>query len=153
MKVFRSCGDYLSCWFAPHGGLSTAILGIDGKSRHVTGQLVGLRQQNALEYLCELWFVPKSTQVEIAVTKRVNARISNSEMFVESVMDRREGLCFSVILARQRILACPRRLFVLIYDHEHNVIGFPSKEIGQKAEAKKFVELVGNFADQSLTAS
>jgi len=152
MKVYRSCGDHLSCWFAPHGGLSTAVLSVEDRSRHVTGHLVGLRQHNALEYVRELWFVPKSTKVEIAITKRVNARISDSEMFVESVMDRREGMCFSVILARQRILVCPRRLFVLVYDAVHNVVGFPSEEVGHKLEAKKFVDLVGNFSDLCLIA-
>ena len=111
-RVFRVSGDSLSCWFAPNGSLSTAQLTVDGYSRLVTGQLIGLTLNNCSMYLTELGYQPSHDAHLIDLAHILNEVLLQRSMFVETVQRLPSSLLLSVISSSVRLLACPPRLLV-----------------------------------------
>jgi hypothetical protein len=65
----RANGDSVSLVFSPEGSVSTAFLHVDGKKLDVSGQLPGLCESNAEDYLSSFGWTPgQQTPIESAAS-------------------------------------------------------------------------------------
>ena len=118
LRVFRVNGDSLSCWFSPGGSLSSALLSVEGTQYDVSGQLPGLIEGNAEEYLTELGYSKSHAPGVARVGSSLNARLRDSSLFLEAVKVSRTSIVLSLALREDRSYACCRRALVALCNRQ-----------------------------------
>ena len=113
LRAFRVIGDNVSCYFAPNGALTSAMLVVDGGSRMVSNQLPGCRADNVVEYLEFLGFHREYDDTCLAIGSEVQATPRPAGLSVESVVRCEGGFLLSIIRDGNRTLVCPRREFLV----------------------------------------
>lgn len=116
IRGWRVIGDDLSVRFDSSGAATTAILTVDGEGRSVARQLVGLRQPFVIEYLSDLGFWPQYSDQELRLGRGVDAAIRDVGLCVETVRQLTGRFLLSIIRRSDRRMACPKRLFLAVYD-------------------------------------
>lgn len=141
-RGYRVNGDSLSCWFAPDGALSTAMLEIGSKKSVVANQLPGLRAPASAEYLSELGFRPQYDRFCLQVGRDVNEAVLGVHIFVETIWRTGEGLALSVASLAERSSPCPERLFLALWLKKSDDLVL--RGVKSKSSAAKFNEIASN---------
>ena len=120
IRMYRVCGDSISCRFDPsgNGSLSTALLVSRGSQRNVAPHLPGITEENAVKYLQEAGWSDKYDPVSLEIGRVLNERLEDKNLLVELVKKVDDGWVISVIYLPHRYYAVPVRSFIGLYQKE-----------------------------------
>jgi hypothetical protein len=142
VRGYRVNGDSLSCWFAPDGALSTAMLEVGSKKNVVANQLPGLKAPISKEYLSEIGFRGQYDRFCLPVGRDLNEALSEALIFVETIWRTGEGLALSVASLAERSSPCPERLFLAFWLKKSDDLVL--RGVKSKSSAAKFNEIAAN---------